>query len=418
MRRVPASAEHAASTTKRGAGLLRTLRLSQAYRALWLSTVFTQIAQWMLQVSLGWLMLNLTDSAFWIGLNGLASGVPFLLVALPVGPLLDRVDRRALLIACQASALIISFGLAVVTQFGAMRPWIILLGAFLNGLVLAVNNTARQIVVPALVPRSGLQNAIGLLSAGQNATRIVGPSLAGPLIAVLGSAGALFVQAGCLTVALLNTMQLPPLRPDAAARSALLDDLVEGVRYVLRHDSIIGLLVLAAVPTVFVFPYLQFLPIYARDLLHLGARGLGWLYAAGGVGALAGSLFVAGAERVERKGWFILVTTVVYGGVIILFAYSHWTLLSLCCLFWGGFLGSAYMALNNTLLHLNVTDAIRGRVMSLYMMTWGLSPLGALPMGYLGAHLGVPHAIALGALLSSTVTVLVAVAIPSLRTLR
>ncbi len=407
------------ATARPGAGrLFAALVRYRDYRLLWASSVLTQIAQWMLQVSLGWLMLELTDSPFWVGLNGFASGIPFLVVSIPAGALIDRLDRRTLLVACQASALAIGLALAILATLGLAQPWHLLLGAFLNGAALAVNNATRQTLVPTFVPREGLQNAIALLSAGMNVTRVVGPSLAGPLIAALGSGGALFAQVGCLAIALVNTLQLPSARSSTRAGIPFLKNLAEGIDYVRRSETLVGLMLLAAVPTILVFPYIQLLPVYARDILAVGASGLGLLYTAGGLGALTGSLFVAGFQRIERKGRFILATTFVYGLVIIVFAYSTWLPLSLLMLLCGGLLGSSYMSITNTLLHLNVRDEVRGRVMGIYMMSWGFMPLGALPMGFVGDRIGVPHAVALGAVLSSLATLTVAARIPTLRALR
>jgi MFS family permease len=398
--------------------LFATLVDYRDYRLLWASSVTTQIAQWMLQISLAWLMLELTDSPFWVGLYGFASGVPFLLVSIPAGALIDRLERRTLLVTCQASALAIGLALAVLTTLELARPWHLLFGAFLNGTALVVNSATRQTLVPTFVPREGLQNAIALLSMGMNITRVIGPSLAGPLIATLGSGGALFVQVACLGIALGNTLQLPSTSSSGRARLSFSRNLFEGFESVRRSSVLVGLMLLAAIPTVLAFPYLQLLPVYARDLLAVGAGGLGLLYTAGGLGALAGSLFVAGFQSIEHKGRFILATTFVYGLVLVVFAYSTWLPLSLLMLFCGGLLGSSYMSINNTLLHLHVRDEVRGRVMGIYMMTWGFMPLGALPMGFLGEQIGVPHAIALGAVLSSLATLAVAVRIPALRTLR
>ena len=341
--------------------------------------------------------------------------------ALPILPG-DEIDetapRRWLLVACQASALAIGLTLAALTALGLARPWHLLLGAFLNGAALAVNNATRQTLVPTFVPREGLQNAIALLSAGMNVTRIVGPSLAGPLIAAIGSGGALLAQVGCLAIALVNTLQLPSRQDTTRVRLPFLRNLAEGIDYVRRSSVLVGLMLLATIPTILVFPYIQLLPVYARDILGVGASGLGLLYTAGGLGALTGSLFIAGFRRIEHKGRFILVTTFVYGLIIIVFAYSTWLPLSLVMLVLGGVLGSSYMSINNTLLHLNVTDEVRGRVMGIYMLTWGFMPLGALPMGFLGEQIGVPHAVALGAALSSLAILALAVRIPALRALR
>lgn len=398
-------------------GLISALAVYRDYRLLWSSTVLTQVGQWMQQISLGWLMLTLTNSAYWVGLIGFASGVPFLIVSIPAGVLIDRFDRRTVLVACQAGATLVAFIMALLVSLGLVHPWHLLAAAFLNGAALAVNNATRQTLVPSFVARGHLQKAIALMSAGQNSTRIIGPALAGPVIAVAGASGAFFIQAFFLLAALVNTMLLPPVRLPSGQTLALRRNLVDGVSYIARNPVLAGLLWLVAIPTLLVFPYIQFLPVYARDILGIGAGGLGLLLSAGGVGAVTGALVIAGLERMRRKGMFMLVATAVYGFVVITFAYSRWVPLTVLSLFLGGLLGSAYMSMNNTLLLLNVSEEVRGRVMGVYMLTWGLSPLGALPMGWIGDHFGVANGVALGALLSSVVTVGLALRSRALRAL-
>lgn len=390
---------HPASTQT---GLLSALKIYPDYRQLWISTVLTQIGQWMLQITLGWLMLSLTDSAAWVGYVSFAAGVPFLIVSIPAGVLIDRIDRRLLLIVCQTAAMLIGGGLAVLVSLGHAQPWHLLLAACLNGSAFAINNATRQTLVPTFVSRDHLQNAIAMMSAGQNCTRILGPSLGGPAIALLGAGGALYLQAGFLLAALVNTFQLPSVHPSGRAL-LLRRNLVDGFRYIAKSPQLTGLMILATIPSILIFPYIQFLPVYARDILTIGADGLGLLLAAGGLGAVIGSLVVAGSKRLCR-GTVIIAGTVLYGLVIISFALSEWLPLSLVLLFTGSVLGAGYMALNNTLLHLHVTDDMRGRVMGVYMLTWGLNSIGALPMGILGSTIGVPYTIALGAGLTVLIT--------------
>ncbi|MCX2727898.1 MFS transporter [Thermomicrobium sp. 4228-Ro] len=401
-------------SSDRGVGsLLAALIDYRAYRFLWLSSVLTQIGQWMLQVATAWLMLQLTDSAFWVGLLGFAGGIPFLFVAAPAGTLSERVDRRTMLLVCQGGALALSVGLAALVLAQRVSPWLLLGATLLNGMLLAANNATRQAVIPSYVPREAVPNAVSLLSAGMNMTRIVGPSLAGPMVATLGVSGTLLLQAGCLALALLNTGRLPRTPQASRAPESFLESLVGGIRYVRRMPVVLALLLLASVPTLLVFPYLQLLPVLARDVLHLGPSGLGLLYAVGGTGALAGSLFVAGFQRIRRRGAAMVTVIVLYGFVVSLFTLVHWLPVVSLCLFAAGFLGASYMALNNALLHLAVDDEVRGRVMGLYMVTWGFMPLGALPLGALGDVIGIDHALLIGALATSALSLFVAWRVPA-----
>ncbi len=406
------------SSSAASGGLLEALLVYRPYRHLWFSSVTTQIGQWMLQVATAWLMLELTHSGLWVGLLGFASGMPFLVVAAPAGALSERIDRRALLLICQGGALAVSLVLALLVLAGRVNPWILILATLLNGSLLAANNATRQAVLPRYVPRAALQNAVALLSAGMNTTRIVGPSLAGPMVATLGVGGTLLVQAGFLGLALLNTTRLPRTPPDGGARSSFLVDLAAGIAYVRRAPVVSTLIALASIPTILVFPYLQLLPVFAREILHVGPASLGLLYTAGGAGALAGSLFVASVRSLRRRGVTMVAVIVVYGVVVAAFTLIHWLPFVLCCLFVAGFLGSSYMALNNALLHLAVADEVRGRVMGLYMVTWGFMPLGALPMGALGDLIGIDRSVLLGALASSLLSLLLAWRVPAVLRLR
>ncbi|MCS7246547.1 MAG: MFS transporter [Thermomicrobium sp.] len=410
----PTSRSTARTLRPPGAHLLEALLRYRDYRLLWTSSVLTQIGQWMLQVATGWLMLQLTDSALWVGLLGFASGVPFLLVAAPAGALAERLDRRLLLLTCQAGAVLVSAALAGLVVTGHVTPLLLLLGTFVNGALLAANNATRQTLIPHFVPRAALQNAVALLSAGLNTTRILGPSLAGPLVAALGVGGTLLLQAGCLAVALWNTERLPAVPSPSTPGISFFRTFAAGLTYVRQSPIVLALILLASIPTIFVFPYLQLLPVFARDVLQIGPSGLGLLYTVGGSGAVIGSLFVASLQRARRRGALMVAIIVVYGAVIALFTLTRWLPAVLCCLFVSGFLGASYMALNNALLHLAVDDEVRGRVMGLYMVTWGFMPLGALPMGALGDLVGVPRAVLVGALTSSLAALLVAWRVPAL----
>jgi predicted MFS family arabinose efflux permease len=311
----------------------------------------------------------------------------------------------------------LGLALAVLVSLGYAEPWHLLLASFVNGVILAINNATRQTLVPHFVEREMLGNAIGIMSAGQNVTRILGPSLGGPAIALLGAAGALYLQSAFLLASLVSTLLLPPVRPRAGKALALRRSLADGLSVIWHSPELLGLMVLATIPSLLLFPYIQFLPVYARDILQIGASGLGLLLSAGGAGAVTGALLVAGAQLLPNKGKIILAGTALYTVVIFGFALSQWVPLSVPLLFCGGVLGSFYMGLNNTLLHLNVTDELRGRVMGVYTLTSGLGTLGALPMGFVGSRIGVPHAIAGGALLTLLITIFAAARMRALREL-
>lgn len=396
--------------------ILDLLRHFPDYRTLWFGTIATQGAQWVLQVALGWLMLELTDSELWVGMIGFAGGLPMLLVSVPSGVLIDRRNRRTILIICQAALLLLSVVLTVMVLGDVIQAWHLLAAAAINGALLTLNNLTRQTLLVATVPRSDLASGIALQSAGQNATRIVGPSLAGVLIGLVGTAGAFGFQSVLLLGAMvLSVTGLASLRHSSPRTTS--GGILDGFGIIWNSPVLRGLMALATVPMLIVFPYLSLMPVYARDILDIGPQGLGLLMAASGVGAVLGALIVVRIARMPRNGWFMLASTMGYSGVVLVFAYSTYVPLSMLMLALGSLTGSAYMSLNNSLLQLQVDDAVRGRVMGVYMLTWGLMPLGSLPMGVAADLFGAPHAIAAGAILSTVLTALLAWRSPALRAL-
>lgn len=397
--------------------MLELLRSYTDFRYLWLGVIFTQGGQWILNVALGWLMLVLTDSPLWVGLVGFFGGIPMVAIAVPAGILLDRFDRRNILLICQAGLAAIGVALAVLAILDIAQPWHLLVGAFLNGAGMSVNNAARQTMVPGLVPRGSIAGAIALTTAGQNGSRIVGPSIAGVLIGFFGVGGAFVFQATVLGIALLLTFALSIVPVAARAGTVMSGGVLDGFRYVKNTPIILDLTLLVTISMLLVFPYLQLLPVFARDVLDSGATGLGIMMAFSGIGAVAGGLLSAPAARLPRKGLFLIWATIGYGVVVVAFAYSQWFILSTAMIFTGSLIASTYMSLNNTLMHMNVSDDVRGRVTGVYMMAWGLMPLGGLPMGLLAEVWGAPFAVAAGAVLAILATGLLAIRSKRLRQL-
>ena len=323
----------------RRSGVIALLRVYRDYRLLWYGTLGTQGGQWVLQIALGWLMLDLTNSEFWVGMVGFAGGIPILLFSIPAGILIDRVDRRRILIVCQAVLAALGIALTVVIVMGRAEPWLLLTAAFINGIMMTVNNTTRQVIVADTVERIDLPAAIALNSAGQNATRVIGPSVAGAIIGLVGLGGAFAFQGGLLGLALglsfMISAQVAGGRVAPSNRGGVLD----GVRYIWRNPVLRDLMILATIPTLTVFPYMQLLPVYARDILAIGPQGLGLLMAASGVGAVAGALLVANATHLPWRGLFMLLATIAYGAVIIVFAFSTSVWLSMAMLMLAGLSG-------------------------------------------------------------------------------
>jgi len=369
------------------------------FRRLWLGALASSVGQWMQQVALGWLAIVMTNSPGFVGIVTFSAGLPFLVVAPFGGALIDRIDRRRLMLTCQGLAFMLAAVLAVDVMGGFVQLWHLPLAAFLNGSLQALLMPTQQSLVPALVPRENLTNAVGLMSAGQNMTRVVGPSVAGVVIGTIGVGPTFLAQAVAVAVSFILVLGivLPPRAPRATGGRGVFD----GIRLVVSRPDLRSLFLLASIPTFFVFPYIGFLNVFARDILHIGAEGLGLLMAVSGCGAVVGSLLVASAARSEGTGRLLLSMTVLYGLPIVGVALSRTLWITLPLLFVAGMLGAAFMSGNNALVQHRVTDDVRGRVMGAYMLTWGLMPLGSLPMGMVGDRIGTPVAVAGGAVISS-----------------
>ncbi len=397
--------DHAPTTVRKGT--FHAVIHYRQFRYIWTAGVITQLGQWFQSVALGWLALTLTNSPSFVGQVGFASGVPILLLSFPAGALLDRIDRRRALLATQIVGALLALGIAYVNWQGKIQPWHLLVAAVLNGVLLAFVQPATQSLAPSLVPREDLPNALALSSAGNSSTRIIGPSLAGVLIGVLGIAGCYLAQAITFLAAALMT-GLVRVPRDTRANAALGGGVFEGLRVIRRDPTLTGLLLLASAPALLAYPYIQLLPVFARDVLHLGPRGLGIIMSTSGIGAFTGALIVARLGAWPHKGRLTLIVGIVYGFVLTAFALSPWPIASGLVLVVSGFFGSVFYSTNQILVQLVTSDAMRGRVMGALAVSFGLMPVGSLFIGTLAQRIGAPLAVTSGALASSCCVALIA----------
>lgn len=396
-----------AAATGGDKGLFHAVARHRQFRFLWAAGVITQLGQWFQSVALGWLALTLTNSPGFVGKIGFASGVPILLISLPAGALLDRLDRRRALLACQFAGALLALIVAVINWRGWIEPWHLIVAAIISGSLLAIVQPATQTLVPALVPREDLPNALALGSAGNSSTRIIGPSIAGALIGAVGIAGCFVSQAGTLLVAAALTMFIR-LPAGARAGAAVGGGIIDGLRIIRRDRTLSGLLLLGAAPALLAYPYVQLLPVFVRDVLHLDARGLGLIMGASGIGSLSGALVLAKLGGAANKGRLTLCLGIVYGFALTAFAHSPWPVLSaglLCC---SAFIGSAFYSGNQILVQIHTSEAMRGRVMGALALSFGLTPIGALLIGEIAQQIGAPWAVTIGGLGSSLCIALVA----------
>jgi MFS family permease len=387
------------------------------FRLFWFGLVVSNVGTWMQMIGQGWLVLQLTGSPFWLGLVAFCRAVPVLTFSLFAGVVADRVDRRRLLLTTQAIVGGLSLLLAVLTSLGIVTVWQIMTIASLSASVMSFDMPARQAMVPDLVGKDRLMNAVGLNSAAFNAAAVIGPSLAGVLIGAIGVAGCFYLNAVSFlaTIAALVVIRAPG--KGGAKRGAMWDKLTEGLRYIRGHRVVFALFALVAVPSLFGRPYQQLMPVFARDVLGGGPRLYGLLMAASGAGALLGALATASLGAFGRKGPILIGSTIAFGLALIGFALSGHIAPSLGLLVLAGGGSTLYMGAVNTLLQTTVPDEFRGRIMSVYsLILGGFMPLGGMLLGAAASLAGsVSLVVAAGGALSALCALVAAVAVPGLR---
>jgi MFS family permease len=375
---------------------------SPAYRIFLGGTFISNIGSWMQVTALGWLVLRLTGSAGLLGLASFAGSAPALVLTLYAGVLADSIDQRRLLLATQVGLAIFAGTLAILVQVNAILFWQILLLAVLSGVANALAGPAFQAIIPALVDRSALGNAIALNSAQFNLARIIGPAVAGILIGLAGEAVSFWVNALSFlaVIVALIAIRMPTEQSIERSRAGLWANLGEGLGYVRRHRPLLALLVLSVAPAILVLPYLALMPIFANEL-GIGAAGLGLLTASVGVGALAGALVVAFRRRGGANGRTLAIGLVCMALSVTVFALSRVELVTCLALAVLGGAQVAYYTSTNTLIQLLSPGQLRGRIMSIYVLTSiGVSPLGSLLAGGVAQVAGAPATLAAGGALT------------------
>ncbi len=383
--------------------------------------MITTVGGFMQATAQGWLVLELTNSPALLGLAGAVAGIPVLFLAIVAGVLADRLDRRRLLIATNGANAAFALTIALLTTFGLVEYWHVLVLAFLTGLALTVQMPTSQAVVSTLVDRTSIGNAVALNSAQYNLARIVAPAVAGLFIAAGSLALGFWVNAVALALVtlLIASLRIPSPRDADRVQAALWRDLQDGVRFVARNRVLAVVVLLPAVPALFVLNYLTFIPLYARDILETGAVGLGLLTGAIGVGALVGALSLATMRPSGGSGRLMLGGLAIVGVALTTFALSRSLPISMLALALMGAFQVAYYSTTNTLIQVLVPARLRGRVLSLYVLTSiGLIPIANLVGGALGEIIGVDVVLAAGGVLTAGAVILVIVLEPRVARLR
>ena len=373
------------------------------FALLWFGLLVSNSGSWMQLVAQGVLVYDLTRSAFALGLVSFARAVPMMVVTPMGGVVADRVPRLRLLKVTQITALCLALVLAVLTSAGVITVWQIALLSLLSGTVNAFDQPTRQALLPDLVRREDLTNAIALNSAAWQGAAMFGPALAGLAIGWVGIAGAFYANAAsflAVVAALLLMRGVPERSADAREPRGLFDDLAQGLRYVRATRLVWTLLVLSVVTSVFGRSYVQLLPAFAGAVLHVGPRELGLMMSAPGAGTLVGATALGALGDVRRKGGVLLGGMALFSVTLILFSVSRSLPLALVLLFLTGVTSIVFSTMLSSMLQLTVPGHMRGRVMSLLTVSFqGFGPVGALLTGSLADVIGTPRAIALAAAL-------------------
>ncbi len=354
---------------------------------------------WMQSMAQGWLVLKLTDSAFYLSLVQAMSSLPILFFSLAGGVIADRMNKRRLLLITQTSSLVLAAVLGVLVNLGAVRFWHVMLLAGCLGVVNAFDMPGRQSFIIEMVGREDLMNGIALNSAVFNGARIVGPSAAGFLISAVGIALCFYLNALSFLaiIFMLAIMRFEKAKEKPKARP-MLKELREGLVYVNKTPSIKYLILFVAITSLFMIPYIALMPVFARDILHIGAKGLGVMMGFAGVGALAGSLSLATFGHRARKAVIAFTAAFISAMALLGFSLSRTPLFSYALLIAVGWGMITQFSTVNAAIQQTVPDELRGRVMSLYVLVMlGFVPVGNLIIGTLAHYVGTPHAVAAGA---------------------
>jgi predicted MFS family arabinose efflux permease len=365
----------------------------------------------------GWLVIDEWDDAALLGYLMATVALPMLILAPIGGVIADRIDKRGLIFGAQVFLVLINTVVAVLIIMGAIEYWHLLVVSPLSSAAFALNMPARQALVAMLVPREKLMNAIALSTAAMNASRIIAPPLAGLLIVVIDIGPAYLLSTLCYAIAAGCTLLLPKMPPEREKEVTFVEDFKEGVSYMRHAPLLLGLLIFATVPMLFAMPYQTLLPVFAERVWHVDEIGYGLLQGVAGVGGFIGALMVANLDGYRRKGRLLLLGSLAMGGCLALFALSPWFGPALLFMAGVGLTSMIVMTVNNTAIQLITPDDVRGRVMSVMMLTFGLMPLGAVPAGVLAEAWGAPIVVAAGGLLFSASVLLMFAVLPSFRSL-
>lgn len=414
----PATDHREPSTPSRAAASLwhrmfASLAIPQ-YRIFFIGQGISLVGTWMRMTAQGWLVYDLTGSKLMLGTVSALGLLPLFFLSSVAGTLADRLPKRRLLLWAQSAMMLVSFSVAILVATGEIRVWHLMVSSTLIGTAFAVDLPTRQSFYMTLVGRKDLLNAIALNSAAFNAARIIGPAIAGLIMASLGLAACFYADAASF-IAVIGSLLLLRVKesPQTGPGSSHVQMLQEGFAYVRSTRSVRTLLFLLAVVCVFGWSYVALIPAYARDVLNLQEAGYGGLLAAHGAGALAGALFVASRGENRRTRAQVFGGLWLFSLALGVFALARWPLMATAALSFSGAGLIVFISTANTQIQWTVPDALRGRVMGVWGLVFGGGlPLGSVTLGALAEMWGVRGALALGACVCLIVSVAVFLRMP------
>ena len=389
------------------------------YRWMWASSSLSMMSMNMQMLARVWLVLRLmNDSPMAVVYIVLTFALPVVVVSLLGGALADRFPKKNMMIYAQSGNAALTLVVATLDATGVVAFWHLMVVGLFNGSLMAVNMPSRQAILSEILPEDKLMNGIAMMNSGMNVTRIAGPALAGVLILWMGTAGVFYLVAGLYAASVLVVTPLEAGRTrQARSGKSMGGDIREGFAYALGNPVLLGLIIMAFIPIMFGMSYHVLLPAWARETLNVESDQLGVLQMLMGIGALVGSLGLASLRNFKKRGALILVCCVAWGVALAVFSRTDSYTVAAPLLLFIGLTSAVYMSLNMTMLQLYASPEMRGRIMSIAMMTFGIMPLSAVPFGIMAEteRYTTADALWLSGVMLAVFTVIFAVGYPHFR---
>jgi len=405
-----------ALANSRGIQVFRSLR-HRDYRLLWVNHLVVFSGYWILVMAQGWLVLQLTDSAFWVGMIAFIVGIPALFLSPFGGLYADRFDRRKLMLFGHGMSALLIFLLAALISTGVIAIWHIAAISVFIGIVWALTDPASMAIIPSLVTPDDLMNAMAMNSLAWQISRFIGPAIAGVLMGLVAIGGTFYGAGIASVVACLLLFRMRSPATVTTRRTSIGKDIKEGLSYIKSNKVALMLILLMAVVALFALPYVWLMPVFARDVLGVGEAGYSQLMMAVGAGGLGGALTAAKLGDFKHKGWLLIGSALTFTVTLILFAMSRSLLLSLVLSVIIGGANGLFGAVTNALLLSIIPDEFRGRVMGLFLISWQLPSIGSLMLGAATDWVGLPVAVIAGALICTVIILGAVLRLPALRRL-